>query len=73
MSRGKEAVFARPPEDWSPAQTGMTIREYFAAQAMQGLLANVGFGYEHRISISEAVKAADALLLELEKPTGEQS
>lgn len=49
---------------------GLTIRDYFAAMAMQGLLA--GHGTERRVYhesvASEAVKSADALLNELSKP-----
>lgn len=49
---------------------GLTKREYFAALAMQGLLANHGTERRvyHESVASEAVKSADALLNELSKP-----
>ena len=48
---------------------GLTKREYFAAMAMQGLIASWG---QHDVTdfgeiASDAVLAADALLAELEK------
>ena len=46
--------------------TGMTIRQYAAIKAMQGLLAKHGYIDAEYIARG-AVKAADALLAELEK------
>ena len=46
--------------------TGMTIRQYAAIKAMQGLLAAVGGNAAQHVA-EQAVKAADALLAELEK------
>lgn len=47
---------------------GLTKREYFAAMAMQGLLANVDDGQMAFGSIShEAVCYADALIVQLNK------
>jgi hypothetical protein len=48
----------------------LTKREYFAAMAMQGLLAGQGTERKvyHESVASEAVKSADALLNELSKP-----
>jgi hypothetical protein len=50
---------------------GLTKREYFAAMAMQGLLASCAGEHEYPIAdkIARAVEMADALLSELEKPT----
>ena len=51
---------------------GLTKREYFAAKAMQGLLANthVGGNGNRECDVAKwAVSHADALLAELEKPT----
>lgn len=47
--------------------TGLTKREYFAAMAMQGLLANYGSSYSVQNTM-EAVYMADALIEELNKP-----
>ena len=43
---------------------GMTLRDYFAAKAMQGLLQ---YAYTHADRASVAYKAADAMLAEREK------
>lgn len=45
---------------------GLTKREYFAAMAMQGLLAQNGYDRFDSLAI-DAVQQADALLEELEK------
>lgn len=44
---------------------GLTKREYFAALAMQGLLALEGYSFQG--AAKDAVTAADALIAELEK------
>jgi hypothetical protein len=53
------------------AQSGITKREYFAAMAMQGLVANSELSEKHGIPQTEtselAVKMADALIAELNK------
>lgn len=61
MNNGDKPAFAT--DRWSE---GLTKREYFAAAAMQGLLA----GDEHYIpTVAEyAVKFADAVLAELDNP-----
>ena len=46
------------------SQDGMTLRDYFAAKAMQGLLANPEF-YEDEVGY--AYKIADAMLAERER------
>jgi hypothetical protein len=46
---------------------GVTKREYFAAMAMQGAVANNGVNASFEGIASEAVKYADALLKELAK------
>ena len=46
--------------------TGLTKREYFAAMALQGLLANYGSSYSVQNTM-EAVYLADALIEELNK------
>ena len=50
MKKGNKAAFARPwskikqnpdaPEQVSVAQSGMTLREYYAGQAMAAMIAN---------------------------------
>ena len=41
---------------------GLTKREYFAAMAMQGLLANMGNNYLYEIQAKDSVKIADTLI-----------
>lgn len=56
-------------------QTGMTLRDYFAAKAMQGVIASTqGIGLEvnekHiKIVVKKAYMYADAMLKEREKAT----
>lgn len=45
---------------------GATLREYAAIKAMQGMFAKHGYGDVDYV-VKRAVKAADALLAELEK------
>jgi hypothetical protein len=62
---------------WSQEQqgtSGLTKREYFAAMAMQGLLARSEFSWEQEIQFGHcvqcaklAVQAADSLIAELNK------
>lgn len=77
MENGKEGAFACPDNGteytttWQ-GQVGLTKREYFAGLAMQGILASNIEGLAcGRIDIpgviQSAVKASDALLIELEK------
>lgn len=46
---------------------GMSIREYFAAAAMQGVLANSSLDVSRTDFTKAAVKFADALIAELAK------
>lgn len=73
-----DAAFARPTDDYCStnvdkiAQTGLTKREYFAAMAMQGLLAHKGSVFHKEQGNGElvalgAVGYADALIAELNK------
>lgn len=50
---------------------GLTKRELFAALAMQGFCSTIKSNPAHRNIASEAVKAADALIAELNKDKGE--
>ena len=48
-------------------QDGMTLREYYAGQALAGLLANdTGPAGDWKKSAKDALEAADALIAELE-------
>ncbi|QMW06388.1 hypothetical protein [Spirosoma foliorum] len=50
------------------AQLGLTIREYFAAKAMVGIIAqDVNNQYTTKSIVSSAVALADALIEELNK------
>lgn len=63
MNKNQSNAF---PQDshWTP---GLTKREYFAVQALKGLLAALGHQEAAAVLAWQAVKAADALLAELEK------
>lgn len=51
-------------------QAGLTKREYFAAMALQGLLASNKYGKsEHIVAADEAVYIADYLIIGLNHPT----
>jgi hypothetical protein len=50
-----------------PESSGMTLRDYFAAAAMQGLLAN-GSGVNDEL-VAEAFMVADAMLVSRERKT----
>jgi hypothetical protein len=48
---------------WGDPYPGMTLRDYFAAKAMQGMLAESGGGALHNTNLSEfAYLIADAML-----------
>lgn len=52
--------------DWSSHEGGLTKREYFAAMAMQGLLAHERYGsYTPEDTAKYAVEQADELLKQL--------
>lgn len=55
---------------------GMTIRDYFAAKAMQGMIINGGYDYEEtesnstarsRLVAADAYRYADAMIAERDK------
>jgi hypothetical protein len=46
---------------------GLTVRELFAAMAMQAIIGGSCSGVTHRDEAAEAIKYADALLAELAK------
>lgn len=47
---------------------GMSLRAYFAGQALTGILSHVGAGVPTEIHAAWAVEEADALIRELNKP-----
>jgi len=54
----------KPLEHWGDPNQGMTLRDYFAAKAMQGMLA---YSYLHPLSMEagcarDAYQMADAML-----------
>jgi hypothetical protein len=48
--------------------TGLTKREFFAAMAMRGLMANGRHAVFYQRVAADSVEAADKLIAELEKP-----
>lgn len=77
MSRGDECAYSVPATDHTPPVYGLTIREHFAAMAMQGILANPqsaenanDLGRKTFVAYvaEDAVAHADSLLAELERP-----
>ena len=73
MKTENKAAFARPwskikqnpdaPDQVSVAQSGMTLREYFAAKAMQGLLTITSLNdHDCEVIAKHAVNQADALI-----------
>jgi hypothetical protein len=48
---------------WGEPEKGMTLRDYFAAKALQGMLAESGGGALHNTNLSEfAYLIADAMM-----------
>jgi hypothetical protein len=67
MENGKQSAFTGIVNE--ACQPGLTKREYFAAMAMQGWIANQQDGYTlHPETIAmRSAQCADALLVELEQ------
>lgn len=42
--------------------TGMSLRDYFAAKAMQGFAADTNYGFDRRLMARHAYEWADAML-----------
>jgi hypothetical protein len=67
MKKDLEPAFARPYSEDKDfihfAQSGMTLRDYFAAKAMQGMLSeNSGIRYPTDELVDFAYKVADAMM-----------
>ena len=75
MENGKQEAFgfaAQLNNGESIYSAGLTKREYFAAMAMQGILTTTHtYGHNYKAIAIDAVKFADALLKELDKPKSE--
>ena len=80
MRRSTEAAFARPASEFTkngtlpdgndaiPAQDGMTLRDYFAAQAIMGSCAATNPWWEDYKELAQAAyHLADAMLAQREK------
>lgn len=55
------------PEGNSADQQGMTLRDYFAAKAMQGMLANNSIDIKANDIVHDAYYLADAMIKERSK------
>lgn len=71
MKNSELSAFAYYSGDEKRDMPGLTKREYFAAMAMQGLIAGCGFQLMGQVDEyqfhKQAVQLADLLLAELEK------
>jgi hypothetical protein len=70
VSRATEPAFPVPGLQTDPDFNGLSVREHFAAMAMQGLLASETLDYHASSNESlarHAVAKADALIAELAK------
>lgn len=68
MTQSNELAFAMLDPNGSYTQPGLTKREYFAAMALQGMLANNAEGntkWNYDIIAQHCCKAADALIEQL--------
>ena len=63
-----KAAFYNENTGMDQAQEGLTKREYFAALAMQGLLANNIYTNVANVVSANAVEHADALIAQLNEP-----
>lgn len=67
MDKNKESAFPHSydeyngPDKYTVYQSGMTLRDYFAAKAMQSFLIDVGL-YNSSEVAKRAYKCADAML-----------
>ena len=55
------------PEGNSADQDGMTLRDYFAAKAMQGFIGNCDYNQTAKSLAENAYYTADAMIAEREK------
>ena len=57
-----KGAFPVATANWS--YQGMTLRDYFAAKAMEGTIASADYDFDSRQRANWAYKMADAMLLE---------
>ena len=63
---GNHGAFAMPETKTSKGQAGLTKREYFAAMAMQGIIAaDIEDNMDSNYIAQNAIECADALIAEL--------
>lgn len=68
MSRADCPVYLKPGEDYYRLNGGLTIREHFAALAMQGIIASNRNSSSVVLDVAaEAREYADAMIDELER------
>lgn len=48
--------------EYMPARDGMSLRDYFAGQALAGLCANTNYDWSWEESARQSYRAADAML-----------
>ena len=71
MSETLERAFPVTDRNAGPASGGMTLRDYFAAAAMQGMMADPEIGRIAWTHIAEdCYRAADAMLAARERKKG---
>lgn len=68
MKNSEEPIYPITNQGTLRNRNGLTKREYFAAMAMQGILANENTGLSsNEVIAKESVKLANLLLTELDK------
>lgn len=56
-------AFPRAGKEWEPSESGMTLRDWFAGMALQGLMANPNTeARSYKQCAQDAYVAADAML-----------
>jgi hypothetical protein len=81
MTNGNDSAFSKPAfvsqqGVVDPPQEGLTKREYFAAMAMQGIIAAHNIyetGIDNEVNARTAINAADALIEALNKTHNHES
>jgi len=62
----EEPVYAFPRPEWTtqPHRTGMTLRDYFAGQALNGVIADPTVQVDPQTAAKACYEYADAMLTE---------
>lgn len=68
-NKASEPAFPVPDRQWPAGDNGMSLRDYFAAKAMQALIQslNPGAVFSEQVTSGDAYRIADAMLKEREK------